>query len=367
MDKKLVRHLINKFMNMKSLLEYDGNYIAPNGTLYCPFHSNVNTKSAHYYDNDGGGQIFCFSEYKQYFPYDYYTILHPEINVTELAELIWSKLSDSEQKAFITNLGLQQQEYSKLPYLDALVQFKNGEITYKALMGYIHLALDPDELVDRLYNLPSVPQFNSVNKYLYYMNNYNSTYKLVSSIMVLNSIPNLPDFVQQHLQSVGDCIIIPNIIDNQVYSITFRSMNSDKRFLKYGEFTNLFYNLGNLPEDFTYGTPIIVCEGNLDTDYMSQFYPYTLGALTANLTTVQIQILTHLTNHIILAFDNDEAGNQGYYHALKNLKGMKVSRFKYNTRNKDIGDLLEMERIHDSDFEFIKSQYKTQIRLLIDN
>lgn len=369
MEKKMVRAIINKYMDFRKLLESDGYYIAPNGTMFCPFHENTHTKAAHYYDNvDGSGQIFCFAEYKQYDPYDFYTILHPDINVSDLAELIWSRLSKSEQDNFIADLGVREQ-LAELPYLDELKRFKEGEIDYKALMGYIHLKLPVDEtinLVERLYNLPDVKNFKETDKYLYFMKHYDCKYKLVSAYSIINSIPDLPDFVYQHLMSVGDCILIPNFIDNQIYSITFRSLNNSKRFLKLGEFTSIMYNLGNLPPDFKYGTPLIIVEGNLDTDMMRQFYPYTLGVLSSNLSRTQIQLISHLTNNIIVALDNDDAGRIGTKNTMKHLSNLNTYKFKHYKTLKDTGDLVELEMKGDKELGLIVNSYKSQIRLLTD-
>lgn len=369
MDKKTERALINRYINMRDLMEADGHYIAPNGTLFCPFHQNQNTKAAHYYSDDGGGCVFCFAEYKQYSSYDYYTILKQEIDVHALAELLWSKLPKAEQDAFITNLGVQQ-EYQELPFLDSLKQFKEGKINYHQLMGAIHLKLPVDEtiqMVEKIYNSPNVKQFNPTNKYLYYMQNFDNKYKLVSAYQLINSISDLPDFVYQHLMAVGDCILIPNIIDNQIYSVTFRAVNNNKRFLKYGEFSTLMYNLGELPEDFTYGTPLVIVEGNLDTDVMKQIYPYTLGALTANLTRNHIQLLGHLTNTVILAFDNDEAGHDGIESALRRLPNMKVLKFNYKEDMKDAGDLIDLLMKSKDEYEFILNIYRSRIHMLINS
>lgn len=368
MDKKLEVFIINKYMDMKKLIENEGEYVAPNGTCFCIFHANSQTKAAHYYENDGGGQLFCFAEYRQYTPYDYYKILHPEINTTELAQLLWDRLPKAEQDNILTNLG-KTEEYDTLPYIDALIKFKNGEINFKGLLGAIHLALpisDAIKTVDKIYNLPDIKEFKATDKYLYFMKNYPNHYKLISAYLILNSVPDLPDFVYQHLMAVGDCVLIPNIIDNQVYSITFRSLNSDKRFLKYGEFSSLMYGLGELPLDFKYGTPLIIVEGNIDTDSMKQIYPYTLGALTANLTNNQIQLLSHLTNTVILAFDNDSAGQQGIRTAMKRLDNMKVLKFDHYGKLKDTGDLIELQRKGDPDADYIVNLYKRKIDLLIN-
>lgn len=366
MDKKLEREIINKYISMRKLIEQEGHWVSQNGMHFCLFHVNENTKSAKLFDNDGGGQVFCFSEYRQYTPYDYYTILHPEFNVTDLAQALFDRLPPEEQKNLQNSLNTES-NYVEIPYKSSLVEFKEGKRTYEYLLKGINESIPRDDLsdmVEKLYNLNSVPKFKNDNKYLYYMNNYETSYKLISSYATLMNMKNLPEFVVQHLSSVGDCVIIPNIIDNRVMSLTFRSMNSNKKFLKYGEFSALMYGLGSMSKEFKYGTPIIITEGNLDCDFIKEIYPNTLAVLTASLTTNHIEILTHLTNRVILAFDNDESGERGYYTALKKLEGIKVSKFQHNPSLKDFGDLLDMKKNNSLDYEVIYHSYKTQIRLL---
>jgi DNA primase len=144
--------------------------------------------------------------------------------------------------------------------------------------------------------------------------------------------------------------MIPNTINGTVYSLTFRNINGKKQFLKLGATTHLFYGMGNLPEDFTYGIPIVIVEGNMDCDVAKLIYPYTLATLTNSISQNQIRILAGLTNKVVIAYDNDEAGNQGYWNAYNNLVryGFKVKRFKHSDNIKDFGDLIDAQ-INDTD------------------
>lgn len=371
MQRTLVRAVINKYINLRQMLEKEGYYIAPNGTMFCPYHANEHTKAAHFYENDGGGQIFCFAEYRQFTPYDHFKILHPDIDLEQLAQSIFDRLTPEQQEYIQQTVNLSDVE-KELPYLQALEVFKNRECNYEQLMQSIHNILGKDEtteMVESLYNLEDVKTFDNSNKYLYFMHEYETPYKLLSAYKILSSQKDLPDFVYQHLESTGDCILLPNIIDGQIYSITFRSLKSDKRFLKYGEFSTLIYNLGNFPKDFKYGTPILVVEGNIDCDVaVKELYPYTVAALTSNLTKNQIEILSHLTNNIILALDNDEAGDEGYIRTCGRLrkKGLHVQKFKHSDGMKDFGDLIELRRTDYQEFERVRRYYKERLRLLLE-
>lgn len=369
MDKKLEIAIINRFMDMRKLIESRGHWVAPNGMHFCVFHENDDTKAAKLYENEGGGQVFCFAEYRQYTPYDYYKILEPDINTTELAQLLFDKLTPEKQEEFKNNIN-QDTEFETLPYLRELEEFKEGTRTFEQLLVAISESYSNDTLfntIDYLYKLKEVPKFDSTDKYLYYMNNYNTNYKLMSSYALLRSANTLPDFVVQHLNSVGDVVLIPHIINKKVMSLTFRSIRSDKRFLKYGEFSSLMYGLGSFPLNFSYGTSVIISEGNIDSDFIRTIYPYSLASLTSSLTSNHVELLRNLTNHVILAFDNDEAGNRAFYSARKKLKGMKVSRFEHNVGMKDFGDLLELQFRNSPDFELIYNDYKSRINLLLDS
>lgn len=56
--------------------------------------------------------------------------------------------------------------------------------------------------------------------------------------------------------------------------------------------------------------PIVLCEGSKDCIFLKQFYPYTLSINTSSMG-LNAQVLINLSNKFILAYDNDQAGQDG--------------------------------------------------------
>jgi len=72
--------------------------------------------------------------------------------------------------------------------------------------------------------------------------------------------------------------------------------------------------------DFKQGNPIVLCEGVKDSIWIKQFYPYVLSLNTSNITTSNLQVLSKLTDKIILSYDNDETGKSSTRSDMKLLK-----------------------------------------------
>lgn len=187
-------------------------------------------------------------------------------------------------------------------------------------------------------------------------------YRLITSgeLFIRGKDLNIPQYLAQFMNFHNEALMIANIINDKVISIVFRSINTNKEFMKVGTTKSTFYGLGELSKDFKYGTPILLVEGHLDRDMMASIYPNTLGIMTSHLSKNQIEILTNLTNKFILMFDNDEAGIKGQNYAKYQLKGNKLMFFKHDYRLKDAGDLVKLEITNHSLYEEILQNYKTQ-------
>lgn len=366
MNKQLERYIINNYMDMERLLNYVGYEIAPNGTMFCPFHYNINTKAAHYYpDDEHGPCIFCYAEHRLYTNYDIYKVLIPDVDTTQLAQAIYDRLTPDQKEHIESSINLER-ELPELPYIEALRKFKKREITYPDLLKHINLALpknESTEVLESVYALPSIKLPSNKNKYLHFMNTNDTQYKVISSFAALNKVKDMPDFLVKYLHNNGDCVVIPNIINNIIYSLTFRTLGDRKQFLKYGNVTHLLYNLGNLPQDFTYGIPLVLLEGNLDCDVMRTIYPYTVASLTSDLSSNQLQLISHLTDKVIVAYDQDDSGTMGYYNLKKKLNnlGVSVTKFKHYNNLKDLGDLIDLQIRDPEEYEYVYNSYLNQI------
>ena len=142
-----------------------------------------------------------------------------------------------------------------------------------------------------LFNLGRpINQLNKKNKYLYFAYKYKfNNYRLISSgeLLIRGKHLHIPNYVKQFISFYKESLMIANIINNQVISITFRTIKDNKEFIKLGFSKSLFYGLGDLDSNFKYGDAILLVEGNLDRDRMSLFYKNTLGITTASISKSQ--------------------------------------------------------------------------------
>ena len=372
-DKKLIYYIVNHYIDMRKLLRKLGIDVKANNSMYCPFHDNQNTPAAHLYQSEDKSYcIWCYAEDKRFSNADLYKTYLPEINLAELATLLYNNLPEEEKNSIADKVN-QVYELPELPYNTALQAFKNNQLSFQQLLNTINMTIPMDDtirLLGNIYNMGTSQIGTNTNKYIYFMNNYESDYRFISANkLLINYGAQLPTYFRDYLKYSGDSIMLPNIINNTVYSLTLRNLQGPKQFIKVGHVSHLFYNLGHLPEDFHYGVPILLTEGNIDCDSIKQIYPYSLAALTNSLSMNQLQLLLHLTNKVILAYDNDSAGNKGYYDTYNKLKnlGFTVKRFKHSHNLKDFGDLIDL-RIKDyGEYEYISMSYKLQIQnLLLD-
>lgn len=374
LTKKEIYYIVNHYIDTRKLLKSLNINVRANNSMFCPFHDNTETPAAHLYrEDDGSHTIYCYSEDKLYHNSDLYRNYLPNINIDDLAKLLYENLPEEEKLKIADNID-KPYELPELPFIGALQDFAQHKITYKQLMEKISLSLPYDDTIKLLNDLYAMGESkvndHKGNKYLYYMNNYDtSKYKFMSASKALIEYGNsLPGYFREYLRTSGDSIMIPNMINGIVYSLTFRNIRGKKQFLKLGATTHLFYGLGDLPDNFVYGIPIVLVEGNMDCDTVKLLYPYALATLTNSISQNQIRILSGLTNKVIIAYDNDEAGNKGYWGAYNNLTkaGFKVKRFKHSENAKDFGDLMDA-KINDRDmYEHLLHLYVSRLQDLVN-
>lgn len=260
---------------------------------------------------------------------------------------------------------------ANVPYLESLKKFKFKEIDYNTLLSNITFSVPLDSVntvMHKLYELGE-PKCNSYlnNKYVRLLNGGNTNYKFLSAYKVLNSGIEFPEYITTYLELRGDAIILPNIINGVIYSITLRNLSGEKQFLKIGNVSQFLYGLGRLEPNYKYSDTLLLVEGNFDCDVIKQIFPNTLACLTNALSTNQLEIVSGLTKKVILAYDNDDAGNKGFYISKKKLEGLGVSvaRFKHNSKLKDFGDLYDLQFKDPNEYEFILNSYRLQLSNLV--
>ena len=372
MDRKLMYYIIIHYIDMRKLLRSLDIDIRANRSMLCPFHDNTRTPAAHFYEEDDGScRIWCYYENRMFSNVDIYRTYKPEVYLEELAQKIYDNLSEEEKRKIEDNINITY-ELQELPYNKYLMQFKKSEINFEDLLKAINFCTPRDEMTNLLetiysFGVSSVTNINKNNKYVYYMLNNDSQYKyILANKLLMTCSSKLPNYLKEYFQYSGDSIMLPNIIDGRIHAITFRNLSGTKQFIKMG-LAYLFYNLGNLPKDFKYGDPILITEGNIDCDVGKSLYPCCLATMTNSLSTNQIQLLSGLTNKVIIAYDNDEAGEKGYKNTYYKLRQFHftVKKFVHNSNLKDFGDLVDLKMKDEDEYNYIYQSYKIQIKNLL--
>ena len=109
------------------------------------------------------------------------------------------------------------------------------------------------------------------------------------------------------------------------------------------------YRLGDVYGFFGFSTfqkykrniPIIIVEGISDWAVVKEFYPYVLAILTSTVSTKQLFFLSSLTNIVIKALDNDDAGVSGSITSGKKFDKVGVLHIDFNCPAKDWGKAWE--------------------------
>lgn len=154
------------------------------------------------------------------------------------------------------------------------------------------------------------------------------------------------------------------IVNNQPYNfrLKFRSL-SNKRFLTVGT-TPVPIGFSDFLPTFTYNTPIILVEGEKDMQALKEVYPYTLAMATNNVSQKTFELLRSLTSNLIVGFDNDPPGNNGYNSLIKKNRYTKsnLSIKRLLPLNHDFGEYFECQ---DSFFkQQLLEYFNTQLRIL---
>lgn len=132
MDLQTERYIINRFISMVKLFDELGIEYRIDGNLFCPFHQNENTPAAHLYSDETGYRLWCFSESKMYGSWNIYKVFKPNIDTNKLALAIFNRLSETDQKKLLNELGTEE-DVDVLPFQQSLIDFKRGKINMSQL------------------------------------------------------------------------------------------------------------------------------------------------------------------------------------------------------------------------------------------
>lgn len=206
-------------------------------------------------------------------------------------------------------------------------------------------------MLNQIYSLarPVEESERKLTKYHFIGYAYNKNIKIfdienLHQLLIPNkTIPN--NFIEFILDEKS-VILIPNIINNMVVEIICRSI-SKKRFINISDgMPSVFYNIGGLSKNRHYTDKIIICEGIADCEYIKKhIYTDVIACLTDNISGFKLEILKTLTNHVVLSFDNDKAGQEAVISETKKLKrnGFFVETMTPPDGFKDFGDLIQFD------------------------
>ncbi len=219
-------------------------------------------------------------------------------------------------------------------------------------------------MVEELWKIGHpVPEDYRANKYCLLAQKH-PNYRLVMLNDILqNKEITLPTFVTSFIAREGAAIMIGNIVRGRCISVLLRSVKQ-KAFIDVGYSKGVFYGIGQLGENFKYGTPIVVVEGIADCDALKEIYPAVIAVKSSSLSLLQVSLLASLTNKVIIALDNDTAGEKGARLAEGRLHKLGVHTMTIkHPREKDSGSIYDYLYLgNKTKSEEIKNDYQVLIR-----
>lgn len=185
------------------------------------------------------------------------------------------------------------------------------------------------------------------NKYFYIAYNYNKNIRIfgienLSELLYKTDKNEIPKNLIEFVSTEKNVFFIPNIIDNTIVEIICRS-TTNKRFINVSCGYSTFYNIGCLPDERRFTDPVIICEGTADCEYIKHnINKNVVACLTDSISIMKLEVLRTLTNHVILSFDNDEAGKNAEKRESYKLKrfGFFVEYLHPDPWYKDFGDMI---------------------------
>lgn len=173
----------------------------------------------------------------------------------------------------------------------------------------------------------------------------------------------LPSYIVEQIKEEPMVAISEEfMVNNQPHNfrLKFRSL-SNKRFLTVGT-TPVPVGFSDFLPNFNYNTPVIIVEGEKDMQALKEVYPYTLAMATNNVNQRTFELLRSITTNLIIGFDNDNPGNQGYQSLLKKNRFTKsnLSIKRLLPQNHDFGEYFELQDSFSKQhlLEYVNTQLK---------
>lgn len=109
------------------------------GTCFCPFHDNENTKAAKLYSSNAGQTIYCFAEQRLYKPHHLISKGIVEVKMEKVFDGIWRQLDDATKSSMIASSNVWSNSIPPLKDYSRLYEsYRNGEMSLGAVcMGML--------------------------------------------------------------------------------------------------------------------------------------------------------------------------------------------------------------------------------------
>ena len=188
------------------------------------------------------------------------------------------------------------------------------------------------------------------NKYAAYSLAFNNPYRIATGYDAFRNNDfdaYLKDFIAQQ----GKCIVMPNMLNNEVIGLVFRSLQS-KQFRYYTKYRYIPYGAG-FNTNKQYYNPWLIVESALDSDFIRNFYPYVISTNGVSVSNTIMNFLKNTCSTLYIGFDFDKAGwdsyNKLYYKHDKyasDNKEFHIKRFEtpvnFDGKHlKDFGEILD--------------------------
>lgn len=198
-------------------------------------------------------------------------------------------------------------------------------------------------------------------------------YSLITNEFILKNKlepgTDLPKHIWHLLMEQGEVLALVNPIRWEVPQLLLRSLK-ERRFSVFGSQGAFFYGQGLIPQDFKFGTPLLLVEGPLDRDSIQHIYPYTLAIMSANLSLRQRTIISYMTDKVILGLDNDKTGHSALrreQYAFRDLH-IQTRVLEHPPHVKDCGTLAELAYSGLSfEHDALEQEYKLKLNILLNS
>lgn len=363
-----IKAMLTCMVSMKDILEQAGYSVRVAGSMYCPFHPNYDSPAAKYYT--GTNNMFCFSEHRLYNIVDALSLAG--IDYRTYFYDLWNNYTDEQKQLVNKKLAETPVFEPRLLFRSALNEFKNGKITYQQLCeDIVSKSTEANqEILSTLYAISRDINAAYINSddytYLTMLAGLNNIKHITSGEIIdkdLKRYNYIANFINKH----KDIILIFNMYKDTPIGCTLRSQNSHD-FIDVGNTGGMFYNLCNMNPNFKYGDTIILVEGPKDCEmYKAAFKdPNCLAMMTSTTTSAQLEVLKALTNNIILANDNDSAGQEAQKQFIsQNKRQFKINIITHPDELKDFGDLIPLLRTNKEKAKQLVTRYNIQINTFV--